>query len=282
MLKIDDLWFTYPNGIEAVRGVSVEVPRGIIGLLGPNGAGKSTLMQMLATLKRPGRGSIRFSNIDVLGEPERLRRTLGYLPQDFGVYPHASARDLLDHLAVLKGISGRGARRELVEGLLATVNLWDARDRAVASFSGGMRQRFGVAQALIGSPELIIVDEPTAGLDPEERNRFHDILAGLGERAVVILSTHLVEDVANLCERVAVLAGGRILFDGAPAEMMDRLEGRLWSAPVQPPGATLLSSRLLAGRRSFRLIAAERPHPQAQPVPPQLEDAYFAAVKELL
>jgi len=282
MLTIEDLWFAYPDGTEAVRGVSLDVPRGLFGLLGPNGAGKSTLMQMLATLKRPGRGAIRFEEVDVLAEPRRLRERLGYLPQDFGVYPNASARDLLDHLAVLKGVVGRGARRETVETLLRIVNLWEARDRAVASFSGGMRQRFGVAQALIGSPELIIVDEPTAGLDPEERNRFHDILVGLGGRAVVILSTHIVEDVANLCERMAVLAAGRILFEGAPAAMVAPLEGRLWTAPAEPAQGEILSSGLAAGRRAFRIVSDASPHPDAALAPPQLEDAYFAAMKGLL
>jgi len=282
MLTIEDLSFAYPDGTEAVRGVSLHVPRGLFGLLGPNGAGKSTLMQMLATLKRPGRGAIRFGDIDVLAEPHRLRERLGYLPQDFGVYPHASARDLLDHLAVLKGVVGRAERREMVEALLRIVNLWDARDRAVAAFSGGMRQRFGVAQALIGSPELIIVDEPTAGLDPEERNRFHDILIGIGERAVVILSTHIVEDVANLCERMAVLAAGRILFEGAPSAMVAPLEGRLWTAPAETAQGVILSSGLAAGRRAFRVVSDTPPHPEAAPAPPQLEDAYFAAMKGLL
>jgi ABC-type multidrug transport system ATPase subunit len=281
MLTIHDLSFAYPNGTEAVRGVSLEVPRGIFGLLGPNGAGKSTLMQLLATLKRPGRGTIHFGNIDVLADPRALRRTLGYLPQDFGVYPHASARDLLDQLAVLKGVIGRAERRDTIERLLRMVNLWDARDRAVASFSGGMRQRFGVAQALIGDPQLIIVDEPTAGLDPEERNRFHDILVGIGERAVVVLSTHIVEDVANLCERMAVLAGGRILFAGAPAEMVQRLEGRLWASTAEPTSGEPLSSRLVSGRRSYRILA-DAPSAGAEPVEPQLEDAYFASVKGLL
>jgi ABC-type multidrug transport system ATPase subunit len=282
MLTIEDLGFAYPDGTEALRGVTLEVPRGIFGLLGPNGAGKSTLMQLIATLKRPGRGAIRFGDIDVVARPRDLRRTLGYLPQDFGVYPHASARDLLDQLAVLKGVVARADRRDTVESLLRTVNLWDARDRAVASFSGGMRQRFGVAQALIGNPRLIIVDEPTAGLDPEERNRFHDILAGIGERAVVLLSTHIVEDVANLCERMAVLAGGRILFAGAPGDLVARLEGRLWVSPQTPASGDLVSSRLVSGQRSFRILAAAPPAPAAQPAQPQLEDAYLAAVKGLL
>jgi ABC-type multidrug transport system ATPase subunit len=282
LLAADDIFHVYPGGTEALKGVSLRLGPGLFGLLGPNGAGKSTLMQVLATLLRPTSGSIRFGGVDVLAQPRALRRQLGYLPQDFGVYPNASAAGLLDHLAVLKGITGRSERRDTVERLLHTVNLWEVRDRAVASFSGGMRQRFGIAQALIAEPRLIILDEPTAGLDPDERNRFHDLLVTLGEDAVVILSTHIVEDVATLCERMAVLAGGRILFDGTPQGLTERLAGRLWAAAAEPAAGSILSSRLSSGRRQFRILADAPPAPGAEPLRPQLEDAYLAAVRGLL
>lgn len=225
MLTIRDLTYVYPNGTRALDGVTLELAPGMFGLLGPNGAGKSTLMRCLATLQVPNSGSIRFDGLDVLAEPARLRQQLGYLPQDFGVYPRVSAFDMLDHLAVLKGYAARGERRDAVERLLKQVNLWDVRRKAVAGFSGGMRQRFGIAQALLGDPRLIIVDEPTAGLDPEERNRFLNLLAEIGERVVVILSTHIVEDVAELCPRMAILGAGRILAEGAPTQLVAALAG---------------------------------------------------------
>jgi ABC-type multidrug transport system ATPase subunit len=282
LLLLDDVAHVYGSGTEALRGISLEIPRGIFGLLGPNGAGKSTLMQVLSTLLIPTRGSIRLGEIDVITNPRGLREKLGYLPQDFGVYPNASAWRLLDHLAVLKGVIGRAERRETVAHLLNVVNLWDSKDRAVATFSGGMRQRFGIAQALIGGPELIILDEPTAGLDPDERNRFHDLLAALGDQAIVILSTHIVEDVANLCSRMAILAGGRIVFHGKPEEMLSQLGGRLWVTADKPDAEILLSSRLLGGRRIHHSIAEAPPMPGAEPCAPQLEHAYLAAVRGLL
>ena len=220
MLELNDLTHVYPNGTRAMDGISLTVPTGMFGLLGPNGAGKSTLMRTVATLQTPTSGFIRFGDIDVLADPDALRRTLGYLPQDFGVYPRVSAQDMLAHMAVLKGVADAGDRRETVERLLVQTNLWGVRKKALAGFSGGMRQRFGIAQALIGNPKLIIVDEPTAGLDPEERNRFLNLLAEIGEGVVVILSTHIVEDVADLCPRMAVLAEGRIQLEGAPAELI--------------------------------------------------------------
>ena len=207
MLSIKGLTHVYPNRTRALDNVDLEIGNGMFGLLGPNGAGKSTLMRAVATLQTPTQGAITFDDIDVIAEPQKLRRTLGYLPQDFGVYPRVSAVDLLDHMAVLKGIAGKGERKDTVETLLQQVNLWDVRKKAVAGYSGGMRQRFGIAQALIGRPKLIIVDEPTAGLDPEERNRFLNLLAEIGEHVVVILSTHIVEDVSDLCPRMAILAG---------------------------------------------------------------------------
>ena len=228
MLTITDLVHVYPGGARALDGVTLRVAAGVFGLLGPNGAGKSTLMRALATLQVPTSGAIRFGDVDALAEPQRLRRTLGYLPQEFGVYPGVSVRDMLLHMAVLKGVAGSGERREAVDRLLARVNLWAARDRALDALSGGMRRRFGVAQALLGDPALLVLDEPSAGLDPEERNRLLDVVAEAGERAVVILSTHLVDEAAEICARVAVLAGGRIRLDGAPDELVAALRGRVW------------------------------------------------------
>jgi ABC-2 type transport system ATP-binding protein len=211
MLSIVDLTHVYPNGVRALDSVSLEIPAGMFGLLGPNGAGKSSLMRCVATLQVPTAGRITFDSIDVLREPAALRATLGYLPQDFGVYPRVTAIDMLDHLAVLKGLTSRGERRDTIDALLRQVNLWDVRKKAIAGFSGGMRQRFGIAQALIGNPRLIIVDEPTAGLDPEERNRFNNLLSEIGENVVVILSTHIVDDVTDLCPRMAIMVDGRIV-----------------------------------------------------------------------
>ena len=285
MLSLRDVCHTYPNGTRALDRVSLDVPKGMFGLLGPNGAGKSTLMRSIATLQTPSEGSIRFGDIDVLREPEKLRATLGYLPQDFGVYPRVSAYDLLDHLAVLKGITGRGERRETVETLLAQVNLWEVRKKAVAGYSGGMRQRFGVAQALIGRPSLIIVDEPTAGLDPEERNRFNNLLAEIGEHVVVILSTHIVEDVTDLCPRMAVLAGGRIVLQGAPGELVDTLKGRVWRRAIDTgqlaayqADMNVIAHRLRAGRTVIHVLADAAPEAGFEPVEASLEDLYFATL----
>src|SRR6185295_17927693 len=232
MLEIANLSHTYANGTVALDNVSLSIPRGMFGLLGPNGAGKSTLMRTVATLQEPTAGTIRFGDIDVLAEPARLRKTLGYLPQDFGVYPRVSCYAMLDQLAVLKGITNKGERRSVVETLLNQTNLWAVRDKAIAGFSGGMRQRFGIAQALIGNPELIIVDEPTAGLDPEERNRFLNLLAGIGDNVVVILSTHIVDDVADLCPRMAVLANGRLQLQGKPADLIASTRGKVWKKTI--------------------------------------------------
>src|SRR6476661_2643408 len=232
MLEIANLSHTYANGTVALDDVSLSIPRGMFGLLGPNGAGKSTLMRTVATLQEPTAGSIRFGEIDVLGDPERLRKTLGYLPQDFGVYPRVSAYSMLDQLAVMKGITGKSERKSVVETLLQQTNLWAVRDKAIAGFSGGMRQRFGIAQALIGNPELIIVDEPTAGLDPEERNRFLNLLAGIGDNVVVILSTHIVDDVADLCPLMAVLADGKVRLQGKPGELIASTRGKVWRKSI--------------------------------------------------
>ena len=285
MLSISGLTHVYPNGTRALDQVTLDIPRGMFGLLGPNGAGKSSLMRCLATLQIPTAGSIRFGDLDVLADPGRLRATLGYLPQDFGVYPRVSAYDMLDHLAVLKGLAERGPRRQSVEALLAKVNLWSVRHKAIAGFSGGMRQRFGIAQALLGSPGLIIVDEPTAGLDPEERNRFNNLLVEIGEQVVVILSTHIVDDVTDLCPRMAILAGGRIVGSGTPSELIAGLGGRVWQRaidqselPAYQQRMAVLSPRLRAGRTVIRVLADASPGPGFEPAEAGLEDVYFATL----
>src|SRR6185312_14137131 len=228
MLTIRDLSKTYPNGVRALQSVSLDIPNGMFGLLGPNGAGKSTLMRTIATLQDPDSGSIKLGDLDVLADKPGTRRVLGYLPQEFGVYPKVTAEAMLDHFAVLKGVTARGERRDLVDALLKQVNLFEVRKRKLGGFSGGMRQRFGIAQALIGNPKLVIVDEPTAGLDPEERQRFLNLLAEIGERVVVILSTHIVEDVTELCPRMAIIAEGRVRLAGEPRETIRSMEGRVW------------------------------------------------------
>ena len=285
MLRIDGLTHVYPNGTRALDDVTLEVPRGMFGLLGPNGAGKSSLMRCIATLQIPTAGAIRFDGIDVLADPDALRRTLGYLPQDFGVYPRVSAQDMLDHLAVLKGIADRKERRATVEALLHQVNLWDVRKKALAGFSGGMRQRFGIAQALIGHPSLIIVDEPTAGLDPEERNRFLNLLAEIGENVVVILSTHIVEDVADLCPAMAIIASGRIITTGAPLDLIASLDGRVWRRTIAKheleqyrSDHQVIATRLFGGRTVIHVLADQRPGDGFEPVQGGLEDVYFSTL----
>jgi len=285
MLSIANLSHVYPNGVRALDDVSLTIPAGMFGLLGPNGAGKSSLMRCLATLQIPSSGRIRFDSIDVLQQPAALRATLGYLPQDFGVYPRVSAADMLDHLAVLKGIAGRGERRETVDALLRQVNLWDVRKKALAGFSGGMRQRFGIAQALIGNPRLIIVDEPTAGLDPEERNRFNNLLSEIGESIVVILSTHIVDDVTDLCPRMAILVGGRIVESGTPSLMIEALQGRIWQAEIDKHDLDaararhqVIATRLRGGRTAIRVLADVAPGIGFVPAEAGLEDVYFSTL----
>ena len=287
MLSIADLTHVYPNGTRALDAVTLDIPAGMFGLLGPNGAGKSSLMRCLATLQVPTAGRIAFDGIDVLADPARLRATLGYLPQDFGVYPRVSAVDMLDHLAVLKGFASRGERRDLVDALLKQVNLWDVRKKAIAGFSGGMRQRFGIAQALIGNPRLIIVDEPTAGLDPEERNRFNNLLAEIGENVVVILSTHIVDDVTDLCPRMAIMVAGRIVESGTPAALIAALAGRIWTASVAKADVEVartrhrvIATRLAGGRTMLRVLADASPGPGFAPAEAGLEDVYFATLSE--
>ncbi len=285
MLELIGVSHVYANGTRALDDVSLAIPTGMFGLLGPNGAGKSTLMRTVATLQTPTAGAIRFGDIDVIAEPERLRETLGYLPQDFGVYPRVSAYDMLDHMAVLKGIAGAADRRATVETLLAQTNLWAHRKKAIAGFSGGMRQRFGIAQALIGNPRLIIVDEPTAGLDPEERNRFLNLLAEIGENVVVILSTHIVEDVADLCPRMAVLAAGRIQLEGAPLDLIERTRGHVWAKTIgrdeldaARAAHDVISTRLFAGRTIIHVLADHDPGDGFRPAAGGLEDVYFSTL----
>jgi len=286
MLIIRDLSKTYANGVRALRGVSLEIPHGMFGLLGPNGAGKSSLMRTIATLQDPDAGSITLDGVDLLADKQATRRKLGYLPQEFGVYPKVSAEAMLDHFAVLKGVTVKTERRELVESLLRQVNLWDVRKRKLGSYSGGMRQRFGIAQALIGDPRLVIVDEPTAGLDPEERNRFLNLLAEIGERVVVILSTHIVEDVTDLCPRMAIIAQGQVLLSGEPLEAIRSLDGRVWRRSIDKAELdgyrarmNILSTRLAGGRTVLHVLADSQPGEGFESVAPDLEDVYFGRLR---
>ncbi len=291
MLQIRGLSKTYANGVHALNNVDLDIPRGMFGLLGPNGAGKSSLMRTLATLQEADAGSATLTTadgtgIDVLRDKDALRRRLGYLPQDFGVYPKVSALDLLDHFAVLKGLTARAQRREVVEGLLQQVNLWDARKRKLGTYSGGMRQRFGIAQALLGDPQLVIVDEPTAGLDPEERNRFLNLLAEIGENVVVILSTHIVEDVTDLCPAMAIMNKGRVLLSGKPVDAIAALQAQVWRKQVAKAALadyesrfTVLSTRLVGGHPVIHVFADTCPEAGFEPVAPGLEDVYFQRLR---
>ncbi|HSU45081.1 MAG TPA: ABC transporter ATP-binding protein [Casimicrobiaceae bacterium] len=284
-LTIAGLSKTYPNGVRALSDVSLSIPAGMFGLLGPNGAGKSTLMRTLATLQDADTGTATLGEMDVLRHKAAVRRILGYLPQDFGVYPKVSAEELLDHLARLKGLSDKRARHDVVETLLRQTNLHDVRRKALGGFSGGMRQRFGIAQALLGNPRLIIVDEPTAGLDPEERVRFHNLLAEIGENVVVILSTHIVSDVSDLCAQMAIIDKGRVLLTGRPFDLTRRLDGRVWQkaiarADLAATKATypVISTRLVAGRTLVNVVSDGTPGEGFVPVAATLEDVYFAAI----
>jgi ABC-type multidrug transport system ATPase subunit len=284
-LRIEHLAKTYPNGVRALHDVTLTIPRGMFGLLGPNGAGKSSLMRTIATLQEPDAGSIRLGDIDVLREKDRVRRTLGYLPQEFGVYPSVSAERLLDHFAVLEGFTDRAARRGVVEALLRQTNLWDVRKQRLGGYSGGMRQRFGIAVALLGDPSLIIVDEPTAGLDPAERVRFLNLLSEIGENSVVILSTHIVEDVAELCPRMAIIDKGEILLEAEPLAAIAELRGRVWKRVVPKQELPqierdhrLICTKLLAGRTLVHVYADARPGPEFEPVEADLEDVYFSVM----
>ena len=283
-LSISGLTKTYSNGIQALKGVSLEIAPGMFGLLGPNGAGKSTLMRIIATLQEADSGSITLGNIDVLKQKDHVRRVLGYLPQEFGVYPRISAESMLDHFAILKGIQNRKERKEVVAALLRRTNLHEVRKQNLGTFSGGMRQRFGIAQALLGNPKLIIVDEPTAGLDPGERVRFHNLLAEIGENVIVILSTHIVEDVSDLCSRMAIISHGRVLAEGDPAEELRNVEGKIWRrmiakgdlAAIQQDHA-VITTKLVAGKTIVHVYSDEQPS-GFEPVSASLEDVYFSTL----
>jgi ABC-2 type transport system ATP-binding protein len=281
-LQIRNVSKTYAGGIHALKDVSLTIPAGMYGLLGPNGAGKSTLMRILATLQDADAGSIRFGELDVLLHKGALRQTLGYLPQDFGLYPGSRAEDLLDHFALLKGIGERKARNEVVQALLHQTNLWDVRRQKLGGYSGGMRQRFGIAVALIGNPTLLIVDEPTAGLDPAERVRFLNLLSEVGERSVVILSTHIVDDVSELCSRMAIIDRGEILLEAEPLRAMKEVEGRIWRRVIDTGARAsvarehhVISTKLLAGRTLVRVYSDTQPGPGFEAAEPNLEDVYF-------
>jgi ABC-type multidrug transport system ATPase subunit len=285
-LKIAGLSKTYPNGVRALKDLSLTIGNNMFGLLGPNGAGKSSLMRTIATLQDPDSGSIDLDGINVLTQKNEVRKVLGYLPQEFGVYPKISALDLLNHLAILKGITVAGQRKEIVEALLNQTNLWDARKKALSTYSGGMKQRFGIAQALLANPRLIIVDEPTAGLDPAERRRFLNLLSSIGRDVTVILSTHIVEDVRELCPRMAIIAAGQVLLEGAPDDSLRALEGQLWSRIVATDeelralesSLTIVSTHLIAGRHEIRVFAPASPGSGFQPVSAGLEDVYFLSL----
>ena len=284
-LRIRNLSKHYGSGVRALNNITLTIPRGMFGLLGPNGAGKSTLMRTIATLQEPDDGSIHFGDIDVIHQKDRVRQMLGYLPQEFGFFPNVTAERLLDYFAVLKGIADRRARREAVDALLERTNLKDVRKRKLGTYSGGMRQRFGVAVALLGNPKLIIVDEPTAGLDPAERVRFLNLLSELGEDAVVILSTHIVDDVSELCSRLAIIDRGTILLEAEPLDAMAKMRGCVWRrvidrselADIERTHA-VISTKLLAGRTVVRVHSPTRPDMRFEPVEPDLEDVYFSAM----
>jgi ABC-2 type transport system ATP-binding protein len=285
-LRIENLSKTYANGVRALDDVSLTIPAGMYGLLGPNGAGKSTLMRTLATLQEPDGGSAQFGDIDMLGEKDKVRRQLGYLPQEFGVYPRTSAEDMLDYVALLKGLTNRRERKDAVGWMLKRCNLYDDRKKALTGFSGGMRQRFGIAQALIGNPQLLIVDEPTAGLDPGERNRFYNLLAEVGEQVIVILSTHIVEDVAQLCTDMAIINKGRVLYQGGPQDAIAQLKGRIWEISIAKTGLgdyeqryQVVSSRLVAGRPLLHVYSPAPLSDGFAPSTPNLEDFFFTKIR---
>ena len=287
-LRIEGLSKVYPNGVKALDNVSLTIPSGMFGLLGPNGAGKSTLMRTLATLQEPDTGSARMGDLDVLQQKHELRKVLGYLPQDFGVYPRISAQEMLDHLALLKGYVNAKERHEIVDAMLHRINLYAERKKALSSFSGGMRQRFGIGQALLGNPQLLIVDEPTAGLDPGERNRFYNLISEVGENVIVILSTHIVQDVMELCTNMAIIHQGKVLFAGIPDAAVGSLDGRIWKKFISKPEMRaceekhrVISSKLIAGRPLIHIFSEQTPGDGFEPVPADLEDVFFARISGL-
>ncbi|KAB1158612.1 ABC transporter ATP-binding protein [Tenacibaculum aiptasiae] len=284
-LIIKNLSKTYSNGVKALNGIDIEISNGMFGLLGANGAGKSSLMRTITSLQKPTSGSILFNEIDIVKQPDEIRKCLGYLPQEFGVYPKISAERLLNHLAVLKGILNKKERKEQVKALLQQVNLYQHRKKAVYTFSGGMRQRFGIAQALLGSPKIIIVDEPTAGLDPEESNRFLNLLSEIGENVIVILSTHIVEDVRNLCPRMAILSEGKIISQGNPKELVESIKGKVWSKIIAKKEIefyknkfNIISTKLISGETQIRVLSNSKPELDFEMINPSLEDYYFSTL----
>ena len=287
-LRIEGLNKVYKGGVRALDNVTLTIPRGLYGLLGPNGAGKSTLMRTIATLQEPDSGSIHLDSLDVLRSKDEVRRTLGYPPQDFGVYPRVNAEEMLDQVALLKGMVNRKQRKEAVHELLHRVNLWEHRKKRLTGYSGGMRQRFGIAQALVGNPQLLIVDEPTAGLDPGERNRFYNLLAEIGDNVIVILSTHIVEDVMELCSNMAIIHLGKVLFSGAPDRAVLSLEGKVWRKSIERDRVAdyatrmhVISNKLVAGRPQIHVYADSLPEEGFAPVAPGLEDVFFARIAGL-
>jgi len=288
-LEISNLTKQYPNGVHALKGVSLTIDTGMFGLLGPNGAGKSTLMRTLATLQEADSGSATLGEIDVLKDKDAVRKVLGYLPQEFGVYPRTSASELLHHLAVLKGFTNGRERSEMVDHLLQKVNLWEHRKKAVSSFSGGMRQRFGIAQCLIGSPRLVIVDEPTAGLDPGERNRFYNILSEIGEQVVVILSTHIVQDVRELCTQMAIMNNGEVLYAGSTDDALHQIRGRVYEKQIEKADLPayqqthqVISNKLVGGRPQIHVYAEQEPGDGFTQAEETLEDVFFAKLHSLV
>jgi ABC-type multidrug transport system ATPase subunit len=287
-LTIQNISKTYPNGIEALKNVNLKIGNGMFGLLGPNGAGKSTLMRTIAALQDSDEGTITVGDIDVSKDKQSLREILGYLPQEFGVYPKISANDLLDHLAVMKGITDTKQRKEVVESLLHQTNLWEAKDQKLGTYSGGMKQRFGIAQALIGDPKLIIVDEPTAGLDPMERNRFHNLLSEIGENVIVILSTHIVDDVSDLCNNMAIILNGEVHLVGEPIQLIKKLDQKVWKGLIEKSDLVeiekendVISSRLYLGKVQVRIFSEPPMQNGFESVNPEIEDLYFATINGL-
>jgi len=287
-LTIQNISKTYPNGVEALKNVSLKIGNGMFGLLGPNGAGKSTLMRTIAALQDSDKGTITVGDIDVSKDKQSLREILGYLPQEFGVYPKISANDLLDHMAVMKGITDTKQRKEVVESLLHQTNLWEAKDQKLGTYSGGMKQRFGIAQALIGDPKLIIVDEPTAGLDPMERNRFHNLLSEIGENVIVILSTHIVDDVSDLCNNMAIILNGEVHLVGEPIQLIKKLDQKVWKGLIQKSDLVeiekdndVISSRLYMGKVQVRIFSESPMQNGFESVSPEIEDLYFATINGL-
>ena len=287
-LTIQNISKTYPNGVEALKNVSLKIGNGMFGLLGPNGAGKSTLMRTIAALQDSDEGTITVGDIDVSKDKQSLREILGYLPQEFGVYPKISANDLLDHLAVMKGITDSKQRKAVVESLLHQTNLWEAKDQKLGTYSGGMKQRFGIAQALIGDPKLIIVDEPTAGLDPMERNRFHNLLSEIGENVIVILSTHIVDDVSDLCNNMAIILNGEVHLVGEPIQLIKTLDQKVWKGLIEKSDLVeiekendVISSRLYLGKVQVRIFSESPMQNGFESVSPEIEDLYFATINGL-